>query len=67
VLDSFAVGSDRSIADGLRALNVAVGPDTFGYTVWSVKISQVAAILPYLFLVLILVFRPKGLFGTREG
>ncbi|MFO1272620.1 MAG: branched-chain amino acid ABC transporter permease [Rubrivivax sp.] len=67
VLDSFAVGSDRSIADGLRALNVVVGPQTFGYAVWSVKISQVAAILPYLLLVLILIFRPKGLLGTREG
>ncbi len=38
-----------------------------GYAVYSVKISQVAAILPYLFLVLILIFRPKGLLGTREG
>ena len=26
----------------------------------------VAPILPYLFLVLILIFRPKGLLGTRE-
>jgi branched-chain amino acid transport system permease protein len=67
VLDSFAVGSDRSIADGLRFLDVAVTPETFGYAVWSVKISQVAAILPYLLLVLILIFRPKGLLGTREG
>jgi branched-chain amino acid transport system permease protein len=67
VLDSFAVSSDRSIADGLRALSVTVGPDTFGYAVWSVKVSQIAAILPYLLLVLILIFRPKGLFGTREG
>ena len=29
-------------------------------------LSQVAPILPYLFLVLILIFRPKGLLGTRE-
>jgi branched-chain amino acid transport system permease protein len=28
-------------------------------------LSQVAPILPYLFLVLILIFRPKGLLGTR--
>jgi branched-chain amino acid transport system permease protein len=30
-------------------------------------LAQVAPILPYLFLVLILIFRPKGLLGTREG
>ncbi len=67
VIESFAVGSDRSLADLFAALRMTVTPDTFGYAVWSVKISQVAAILPYLLLVLILIFRPKGLFGTREG
>ena len=67
VIESFAVGSDSSIADGLRLLRVSVTPDTFGYAVWSVKMSQVAAILPFLLLVLILIFRPKGLLGTREG
>jgi branched-chain amino acid transport system permease protein len=30
-------------------------------------LSQVAPILPYLLLVLILIFRPRGLMGTREG
>jgi branched-chain amino acid transport system permease protein len=29
--------------------------------------AQAAPILPYLLLVLILIFRPKGLLGTREG
>ena len=67
VIESFAVGSDSSIADGLRVLSVNVTPDTFGFAVWSVKMSQVAAILPFLLLVLILIFRPKGLLGTREG
>jgi branched-chain amino acid transport system permease protein len=67
IIESFAVSSDHSISDGLQALGMAVTPETFGYAVWSVKLSQIAAILPYLLLVLILIFRPKGLFGTREG
>ena len=67
VIDSFAVGSDSSLADFFKVLGVSMTPDTIGYVVWSVKMSQVAAILPYLLLVLILIFRPKGLFGTREG
>lgn len=67
VIDSFAVGSDHSMVDFFGWLGMAVSPETFGYVVWSVKMSQVAAILPYLFLVLILIFRPRGLFGTREG
>jgi branched-chain amino acid transport system permease protein len=67
VIESFAVGSDRSLADLFTWLGLQVGPQSFGWAVWSVKMSQVAAILPYLLLVLILIFRPKGLFGTREG
>ena len=41
--------------------------ETFGYPLLKLTISQVAPILPFLFLVLILIFRPKGLLGTREG
>ncbi|RYE66437.1 MAG: branched-chain amino acid ABC transporter permease, partial [Oxalobacteraceae bacterium] len=33
----------------------------------NLTIAQTAPILPYLLLVLILIFRPKGLMGTREG
>ena len=40
---------------------------TWGYALWKLKISQVAPILPYLFLVLVLIFRPSGLMGKREG
>jgi branched-chain amino acid transport system permease protein len=67
VLDAFAVGSDRSLADLVNALGAHAGPETFGWTLLKVKVSQTAAILPYLLLVLILIFRPKGLLGTREG
>jgi branched-chain amino acid transport system permease protein len=67
IIESFAVSSDHSIADGLSALGMMVTPQTFGFDLWSVKLSQIAAILPYLLLVLILIFRPKGLFGSREG
>ena len=67
VIESFAIGSDLSLLDLFHRFGVGVTDATFGYAVYSVKISQVAAILPYLFLVLILILRPKGLLGTREG
>src|SRR5690606_21445314 len=51
ILDAFAVGSDRSIADLVRFFGAEAGPATFGWTLLKVKISQVAAILPYLLLV----------------
>jgi len=32
-----------------------------------ISIAQAAPVLPYLLMVLLLIFRPKGLMGTREG
>jgi branched-chain amino acid transport system permease protein len=34
--------------------------------IWNVTIAQIAPIMPYVLLVLILIFRPLGLMGTRE-
>ena len=66
-IQTFAVAMDQSLASALQALGVAVSDQTFGYEILKLTISQVAPILPYLFLVLILIFRPKGLLGKREG
>lgn len=66
IIQTFAVAMDQSLATGLQAVGVAVTEQTFGYELLKLTISQVAPILPYLFLVLILIFRPKGLLGTRE-
>ena len=66
VVQTFAVALDYSGATVLQALGMSITQQTFGYPLLSLTISQVAPILPYLFLVLILIFRPKGLLGTRE-
>lgn len=66
IVQTFAVALDWSVATGLQALGVAVTEQTFGYELLKLTISQVAPILPYLFLVLVLIFRPRGLLGTRE-
>ena len=67
ILQTFAVAIDSSLMSSVKMLGVMVTPETFGYALWKLKVSQVAPILPYLFLVLMLIFRPKGLLGTREG
>jgi branched-chain amino acid transport system permease protein len=66
IVQTFAVALDYSMIHVLRPFGVAVTDQTFGYPLLKLTISQVAPILPYLFLVLILIFRPKGLLGTRE-
>lgn len=66
IVQTFAVALDYSGATALQSLGMNITPESFGYPLLSLTISQVAPILPYLFLVLILIFRPKGLLGTRE-
>jgi branched-chain amino acid transport system permease protein len=67
IIQTFAVGVDSSLMSAASTLGLNITPQTFGFALWKLKISQIAPILPYLFLVLILIFRPKGLLGTREG
>jgi len=67
ILQTFAVAIDASLLSALQTLGVMLTPATPGYALLNLKLSQVAPILPYMFLVLILIFRPKGLLGTREG
>ncbi len=66
LIDSFAKVIDDSLLDGLSALGVTITPDTPLYSLWTLKLSQVAPVLPFLLLVLVLIVRPKGLLGTRE-
>jgi branched-chain amino acid transport system permease protein len=67
VLQTFAVALDYSLITLFSKFGAVISPDAFGYAVLKLTISQVAPILPYLLLVLILIFRPRGLMGTREG
>ena len=66
IVQTFAVGLDQSLSSLIRLLGFAVNSQTFGATILQLTVSQIAPILPYLFMVLILIFRPKGLLGTRE-
>ena len=66
VVQTFAVGSDASLASTAQTLHLSVPPGLADFSLFKLTIAQVAPILPYLFLVLILIFRPKGLLGTRE-
>jgi branched-chain amino acid transport system permease protein len=67
VVQTFAVGSDDSLASAAQALHLSVPSGLADFSLYKLTIAQVAPILPYVFLVLILIFRPKGLLGTREG
>ena len=67
ILQTFAVAVDYSLADALRAMGVAIVRGSPLYEVASIKLATAAPVIPYLLLVLMLIVRPRGLFGTRDA
>jgi branched-chain amino acid transport system permease protein len=67
LIQNFAIKAERSMIDVFSQVGWQLTPATPGYEFFKLSIAQVAPVLPYLLLVLILIFRPKGLMGTREG
>ncbi len=66
-IQTFAVAFDYSVGSVAAQLGIQLSAAAQANTLTKLTLSQVAPILPYLFLVLILIFRPRGLLGTREG
>jgi len=66
-IQTFAVAFDYSVGSVAKQLGIQLSAAAQANTLTTLTLSQVAPILPYLFLVLILIFRPRGLLGTREG
>jgi len=66
MMQTFAIAVDQSLLGLLGKVGLSLDSASSG-SLLNLTLSQVAPILPYLLLVLILIFRPKGLLGTREG
>jgi len=66
-LQTFAVALDWSLGGLLGSAGIVLGPDSPFLAISKLTLAQAAPVLPYLLMVLILIFRPKGLMGTREG
>jgi len=67
VIQTFAIAFDYSVLTVMEQAGLKIGDALRSSSVAQLTLSQVAPILPYLFLVLILIFRPRGLLGKREG
>ncbi len=62
VIQTFAVAINGSLAD----LFGATAPPYLG-DLWRVTVAQLAPIIPYILLVLVLIFKPSGLMGARQS
>ena len=66
LIQTFAVAVNVSIADVMATVGIKLDPNSFAGDLWMATVAQVAPIIPYLLLVLVLMFRPQGLMGNRD-
>ena len=66
IVQTFAVALDVSVGQALMAVGVPAGASAALHDIWKVTVAQVAPIMPFLLLIIVLMVRPTGLFGTRE-
>ena len=66
ILDRMAVFYDVGLSGLLLVFGIDLDPDGAFRDLARMTSAQVAPILPYLLLVLMLIFKPRGMFGTRD-
>jgi branched-chain amino acid transport system permease protein len=66
LLQTVPLTVDKSLANAASSLGWQVSQDSAAWPLMKLTLAQVAPILPYLLLVLVLIVRPRGLFGTRD-
>jgi branched-chain amino acid transport system permease protein len=66
LLQSYAIASNLGMPDLLNWLGLEFSRDHPLNDLWTLTLPQIAPVLPFLLLVLVLIFRPTGLAGKRE-
>lgn len=66
ILQTLPLTVDKSLLNLGAKFGWTIAPDSPLYPIAKITLAQTAPILPYLLLVLILIFRPRGLLGSRE-
>lgn len=67
LVQTFAVQMNYSLADMFAGIGLMIPKDAFMGTLLHLDLARVGPMLPFLLLVLMLIFRPRGLMGTRES
>jgi len=65
IMQTFAVAVDTTLAKMLTDMHFHLSPSALQNPILSLTVTQIAPILPYFLLVVMLIFRPNGLMGTK--
>src|SRR5262250_3329845 len=65
-VQTFAVVLEYSLADALAAIGIKVTASTPLAELLTIPLPRIGALLPFVMLIVILLFKPRGLMGTRD-
>jgi branched-chain amino acid transport system permease protein len=66
MVQTFAVVVDWSLGDLLRPVVIALSSDNLLGELLTIPLARIGPLLPFVMMILILLFRPRGLLGTRD-
>jgi branched-chain amino acid transport system permease protein len=66
MIQSFAVVINVSLFDLIKPLGVTLSGDNLFTEFMTVPVARIGALLPFALMILMLLFRPRGLMGTRD-
>jgi branched-chain amino acid transport system permease protein len=66
LIQTFAVVINYSLLDLIKPLGITVSGDNLFTEILSVPVARIGALLPFVMMIVILLFRPRGLMGTRD-
>ena len=67
LVQTFAISSNFSLSDLFAGSGFSPAPKTILGDLWRVTVAQVAPIIPYMMLMLVLILKPTGLLGNRDS
>jgi branched-chain amino acid transport system permease protein len=66
LIQTFAVVINYSLLDLVKPLGISVSGDNLLTEILTVPVARIGALLPFAMMIVILLFRPRGLMGTRD-
>jgi branched-chain amino acid transport system permease protein len=66
MIQTVAVVINYSLNDLIKPLGLTIAGDNLLTEVLTVPVARIGALLPFVMMILILLFRPRGLLGTRD-
>jgi branched-chain amino acid transport system permease protein len=66
LIQTFAVVIDTSLLDLLKPFGITLSGDNLFTEILTVPVARIGALLPFAMMIVMLLFRPRGLMGTRD-